>query len=78
MAPYYEPATREFVRCKTECSNAFIFHQLPWFQPNGLARALDDGPVRRRIAAHKEGDTDEAIIPREADLGRTAILHNIK
>jgi hypothetical protein len=46
--------------------------------PDGAPAALDYRPVCRRLAAHKKGDSDEAVVPGDSYLGGPAIFHNIQ
>jgi hypothetical protein len=48
------------------------------FEPQGVTRALDHGPIGGRVAAHEHGDAYHAIATNDGDFGGGAVLHGIE
>ena len=44
----------------------------------GLARALHDRTARGRLAAHEQGNPDDALAADDGDFGRGTVFHYIK
>ena len=55
----------------------FLLHEVR-FEAKPVAGALHDCPTRGGLAAHKQGNADDALITDNRNFGRGAILHDVE